>query len=187
MFDETFDKLFRYHKYGPAQNYFELKSLIGFMEDYFKKDIKYGIEIGTFHGGTLRFFREILNKDGILVSVDLNDRGFIPEVMEEFRGDKRIKFVIGDSIEEKTINKVEDSFKSDEVDFIFIDGNHTEKYIKADHENYSQFVKKGGLIILHDIVGPIINPYWNKIKKETQSIEIFGKINPCGIGVIVNG
>jgi len=186
MLKERFNELFRHQKWGPSQNYFELKSLIGFMEKHFENDIQRGIEIGTFHGGTLRFFREIMNETGRLISVDLNDRGFIPEVMTECRGDGRLKFVIGDSMAEKTLNEVEEHLEGNFADFVFIDGNHTAEYIKGDHENYSNLVRKGGLIILHDIVGDVINPYWNKVKKDTQSIEIFGKINPFGIGIIIN-
>lgn len=37
-----------------------------------------------------------------------------------------------------------------EVDVVYIDGNHNEEYIKFDVENYYPLVKKGGLFAGHD-------------------------------------
>jgi hypothetical protein len=38
----------------------------------------------------------------------------------------------------------------EKVDFVYIDGNHAEKYVKEDIENYFPLVKKGGIIGGHD-------------------------------------
>ncbi len=37
-----------------------------------------------------------------------------------------------------------------EVDFVYIDGNHLESYVKSDLENYLKVLKKGGVIGGHD-------------------------------------
>ena len=39
---------------------------------------------------------------------------------------------------------------NEEVDFVYIDGNHAEQYVKDDIENYFSLVKKGGIIGGHD-------------------------------------
>jgi predicted O-methyltransferase YrrM len=39
----------------------------------------------------------------------------------------------------------------DNLDFIYIDGNHEYKYVKKDMENYWEKVKKGGILAGHDI------------------------------------
>lgn len=39
------------------------------------------------------------------------------------------------------------------IDFIYIDGNHEYEYIKRDMENYWTKVKKGGILAGHDITG----------------------------------
>jgi len=42
--------------------------------------------------------------------------------------------------------------KDDELDFVYIDGNHRYKGVKSDIENYYPKVKNGGLICGHDYV-----------------------------------
>jgi predicted O-methyltransferase YrrM len=37
------------------------------------------------------------------------------------------------------------------LDFLFIDGDHTYKGVKEDFEMYSPLVRKGGVIAFHDI------------------------------------
>jgi cephalosporin hydroxylase len=183
-----FEDLFKNQKYGPAQNYFELFTLMSILKGFFdmnNKHIMAGLEVGTFRGGTIRFFREIIHPSGKMISVDLNDRGFIPEIEEMYSYDKRMNFVKGDSKAEETIEKVKEVLGEEELDFIFIDGNHTKEYFLADYENYSQFVKDGGLVIFHDIVAPQLNPVWNELKQGKKFIEFFGNENPCGIGVVL--
>lgn len=53
-----------------------------------------------------------------------------------------------------------------EIDILLIDGNHTYKYVKGDYEKFEPFVRKNGIILLHDMVnhkydGP---KYWTEIK-----------------------
>jgi hypothetical protein len=38
-----------------------------------------------------------------------------------------------------------------ELDFLFIDGDHTYEGVKQDYEMYKEFVKPGGWIAFHDI------------------------------------
>ena len=53
-----------------------------------------------------------------------------------------------------------------EIDILLIDGNHTYQYVKSDYEKFEPFVRKGGIILLHDMTnykydGP---KYWPEIK-----------------------
>jgi len=41
-----------------------------------------------------------------------------------------------------------------EIDFIYIDGNHEYEYVKKDIENYYPKIKKGGILAGHDISNP---------------------------------
>lgn len=43
-------------------------------------------------------------------------------------------------------------FKPQELDFVYIDGNHTYQYVKQDLELYTPLVKKGGYIGGHDYI-----------------------------------
>ena len=52
----------------------------------------------------------------------------------------------GDSTDENVISSVKDEI----FDAVFIDGNHSYEYVKKDLQNYSPFVKQGGVVALHD-------------------------------------
>jgi cephalosporin hydroxylase len=78
-----------------------------------------------------------------------------------------------------------------EVDFLFIDGDHSYEGVKKDFELYSPLVRKGGVIAFHDIIpnpnyGDIQVPqFWNEIKTKYPSREIIKNKDQFGIGVIV--
>ena len=42
------------------------------------------------------------------------------------------------------------TFDEIDIDFLFIDGDHSYEGVKKDFEMYSPFVRKGGLIVFHD-------------------------------------
>ena len=49
------------------------------------------------------------------------------------------------------IEDMEEYFKTHELaELLFIDGDHTYEGVSHDYHNYNQFVKKGGLIVVHD-------------------------------------
>jgi len=52
-------------------------------------------------------------------------------------------------IKKFSIDAVKD-FKDGELDFVFIDGNHSYKYVKEDIEIWTPKVRKGGIVSGHD-------------------------------------
>lgn len=60
---------------------------------------------------------------------------------------KNVKFIFEDS------TVCHDSFPDDFFDFVYIDGNHSKEYIRADLYNYFKKVKPGGIIGGHDFSG----------------------------------
>jgi hypothetical protein len=42
---------------------------------------------------------------------------------------------------------------TEELDYLYIDGNHQYEYVKADIETYLEKVKKGGILAGHDFMG----------------------------------
>ena len=57
-----------------------------------------------------------------------------------------------DSHSEISFNRVKKILQSHKIDLLFIDGDHSYEGVKKDYELYSPFVKKGGMIVFHDIV-----------------------------------
>ena len=57
-----------------------------------------------------------------------------------------------------------------QIDFLFLDGDHTYEGIRQDFEMYSPLVKKGGIIGFHDIAPHPpetdcdVFRFWNEIK-----------------------
>jgi predicted O-methyltransferase YrrM len=96
-----------------------------------------------------------------------------------------------DSHSAETLQRVQDYFNpekgdsgSNEIDFLFIDGDHLYDGVKADFEMYSPLVKKGGIVAFHDARlddNPTceVFKFWKEIKNQFTSKELF---NPSGEG-----
>jgi predicted O-methyltransferase YrrM len=72
------------------------------------------------------------------------------------------------------------------IDFLFIDGDHSYKAVKSDFENYSKFVRKGGIVAFHDInLIKDVKRFWNEVKNKGKSYrELIKDSNSLGIGVL---
>jgi predicted O-methyltransferase YrrM len=57
------------------------------------------------------------------------------------------------SHESSTLDQVKRLFKGQQIDMLFIDGDHTYEGVKMDWEMYSQLVRPGGLVVFHDVAG----------------------------------
>ncbi|SEV88801.1 Methyltransferase domain-containing protein [Chitinophaga sp. YR573] len=90
----------------------------------------------------------------------------------------------GDSHNQITVQRVKQLYPDNDVDFLFIDGDHSYAGVKADFENYSTFVRPGGLIVFHDVCGlPEVKQYWQEIKGSHRATEIC-EPEGWGIGII---
>lgn len=115
------------------------------------------LEIGTADGGSFYVWSRCLESADELVSVDLPGGRFgggydeqKTDIFRTFAPSKEMHFVRDDSHQTETFERVADLVDG-EVDFLFIDGDHTYDGVKRDFEMYSQLVADGGLIALHDI------------------------------------
>jgi predicted O-methyltransferase YrrM len=59
--------------------------------------------------------------------------------------------VRADSHQMDTLEQVKQLFGGSEIDFLFIDGDHSYEGVKRDWEMYSTLVRKGGIIAFHDV------------------------------------
>ena len=101
----------------------------------------------------------------------------------------KIRLLVGDSHSEELVQLVENELDGELVDFLFIDGDHSEVGVAQDFEMYKKFVRKGGLIAFHDIVDnqPLemnqVQFFWKKIKDQYEHYELIDDINQCGYGI----
>lgn len=169
------------------------------------------LEIGTKFGGTFYIWNSI-NPNGKNISIDMAD-GLHGGISEE-EMDKRdlwfkerfdnCHFIRGNSHDFSTTMQLTSILgetngfgrKINEIDFLFIDGDHTYKGVEQDFENFSRLVKKGGCIAFHDIIisdhhhsrDVYVGEFWNEIKNDDR-FDSFEFVEPGnnwgGIGVLI--
>ena len=171
------------------------------------------LEIGTSNGGSLYLFARAAAPDALLISVDLPRGPFgggYPRwrapLYRSFAGpQQQIRLLRGNSHSEAMLDEVRRVLGERPVDFLFIDGDHSYDGVKTDFERYTQLVRPGGLIALHDVVpqsaapraregaseGDEFDPgevaaFWREIRGEHDSTELVEDWSQgCfGIGVI---
>ena len=90
-------------------------------------------------------------------------------------------FIPTDSHEPETLASVKEALTGP-VDFLFIDGDHSEAGAKMDYEMYSPLVRKGGIVGFHDISYDSqiqVNAFFKTIDKPKRRIEF-----THGIGLV---
>lgn len=145
-----------------------------------------GIEIGCYSGGGTIAFSMICSK---LVSIDIKKIFDTTEV----EANCKHKFIEGNSTDPKIIKEVEKFYKKELVDFLFIDGDHSEKGAETDYNNYKHLVKKGGFIFFHDIIDSeshrkqrcFVSRAWNRIRQNHEFKEFIFGDSWGGIGVLI--
>src|SRR5438876_6106744 len=167
----------------PLQVREEIMSLVQKLEKFSPRAV---LEIGTSHGGSLYLFCMTASPEASIISVDLRGGDYgggysrlrIPLYKSFAKGKQEIHLINGNSHEDSTLRNVKDILKGRPVDFLFIDGDHTYTGVKSDFEFYSQLVRGGGIIALHDIVEHSKDKYvefqrfWREIKQNYGYKEI---------------
>ena len=95
-----------------------------------------------------------------------------------------------DSHQKETLEKVKEILDDNQLDFLFIDGDHSYEGVKKDFEMYSPLVRKGGIIAFHDIApnGILeltggVSRFWKEIEKKNYYQEIINNQNQEGFGI----
>jgi predicted O-methyltransferase YrrM len=160
------------------------------------------LEIGTARGGTLFLLCQVAADDANLISIDLpysgpcGNAGYPPAVASLFasfaRSEQAIELIQGDSHSGDTRAEVQRILGGRPLDFLLIDGDHTEAGVRRDFEMYSPLVRRDGQIALHDIVGgrPELSggvpDFWQELtpSRSTQEFVQDWEQGAFGIGLI---
>ena len=175
------------------------REIVTLLSQVRERNVRSMLEIGTRNGGTLFLFSWTLASDARIVSVDLPSEQSLKRGYDRFKTSylssfiktgQRLTLVRGDSHSPLNLAKVKSAIEG-ELDFLFIDGDHTYEGVKKDFEMYSPLVRKGGLIAFHDICGhdpgvSEVDRYWHEIKEGYRHREIIEnpRQNWAGIGLI---
>jgi predicted O-methyltransferase YrrM len=137
------------------------------------------LEIGTQYGGTAAIWCELASN---VISVDLPDGpyGGLGKAVVEDRNARLVEAyphfigVLGSSHSAEVSARVQEeiSHLDTMLDVLFIDGDHTLQGVEEDFQMYRHLVRKGGVVLFHDIVdteltrsmGVGVPEFWSKLK-----------------------
>src|SRR5579872_4915812 len=145
-----------------------------------QQNCKYLMEIGTFRGGTLFVFSQLAAPGATMISLDFH-MSFFGKVygalqktlLRKFvRNGKSLYMVRENSHLPQTLDTIRKILKGHELDFLFIDGDHSYEGVREDFMMYSPLVREGGLIAFHDIADSggsrEVHRLWNELKPNYQ-------------------
>lgn len=140
---------------GMVQNHAEIIEATKFVRSL---GIKNFMEIGTDQGGTFAIWSKVSAGDGIRISLDMPHGHFGRADYDVNLRDQYLKslgsnvtMIHGDSHKQEMKVTVKVILGGAQLDFLFIDGDHTYEGVKQDYEMYRDLVKPGGWIGFHDI------------------------------------
>ena len=157
---------------------------------------RYILEIGTSMGGTLYLWTRIAHPEATIVTLDLHGGEFgggysplrAPIYRRLARPSQKLHLVLGDSHQPETLALARQYLDNHEVDFLFTDADHTEAGVRTDYSMYSGLVRKGGIIMLHDIAIPNpeygVRKLWQEISPAHDSREFIGESRAYGLGLL---
>ncbi len=130
-------------------------SMINFLRQYFGKELLHGIEIGVAFGINAKSILETLNI-GKLFLVDpylpySENDSFVTKYADALPKVKELLYRFGNK--PIFINKTSRDALNDipnNLDFVYIDGNHSYSSVKEDIQFYYPKIKKGGVLGGHD-------------------------------------
>lgn len=178
-----------------------LEEITALVEEIERLQPKRALEIGTANGGTLFLLCRLAHPKAKVMSIDLPEGQFgggypewKTEIYQKFAlPEQSLQLLRADSHRLETEQAVRSFFGKKELDYLFIDGDHTYEGVKQDFEMYSPMVRKGGLIVFHDIAEHPgsecqVDKFWHEVKEGRDYKEFVNdwKQGQYGIGVITN-
>lgn len=148
--DVIIDEVLRSGQFQATQKRTEIMELLKHIQSL---QPKYLCEIGAWRGGTLIFFCQVAAPNARILSIDLN---YAPDRVRAFRHFARLRQRItclrADSHSPVTADYLTRWLQGQQLDVLFIDGDHSLAGVSGDFEMYAPFVRHGGIIAFHDIV-----------------------------------
>ena len=155
------------------------------------------LEIGVFEGHSTKLLAESMITSGILYAIDpffagrlgisygeLISRSQISKACQQNKG---VQVQVLKDLSHVVAEKNKDLC---DFDLIFIDGDHSLEGITRDWQDWSERVKKGGVIALHDTKVPAYNPnvanlgsfqYFESHIKHDQRYELLEQIDSLSV------
>jgi predicted O-methyltransferase YrrM len=175
----------------PLQIHSEIVALLGIVRQLRPRRL---LEIGTASGGTLFLFAAVVPTGGRLVSVDSEPFRYHPCNSTRLRFYRRfarrnqtIRVLTANTHDIATVAKVKQELGG-QVDFLFIDGDHSYEGVSRDAELYLPLLRPGGIAAFHDICpDPVqatgVADWWRGFSRSHAVEEIIEDRNQVGYGI----
>lgn len=150
------------------------------------------VEIGSGHGASAYILGNAMPEGSRIIMIDKNHPDLRTKVTSQLIEDGYdVSHICGDSTDEQTPEILLMRLKGKPIDVLFIDGDHHYKAVKSDYMIYSAFVKRGGLIALHDIARHPdktriqVWKLWDEIKRSVKTFEYIERRHHVGVGMVI--
>jgi predicted O-methyltransferase YrrM len=162
---------------------------------------KRSLEIGTNYGGTLFLLCTLSPPGAQIISVDLPSGPFgggyprrkTPLFRRFVRAGQRLHLIRADSHSLETKERVLRILDGQQLDYLFLDGDHTYGGVQRDFQMYAPLVRSGGMIAFHDITTykPVaqceVEKFWGEVKQNYRHREIIEKVKEGSFPIAVTG
>jgi predicted O-methyltransferase YrrM len=170
-----------------GQSFQELEHLDTFLSDYEPFDNL--VEIGVFKGGSMWMLSRYLRPgvDIIGIDVDIHDvRAETDKVLSRLRMEGFSATVLWQSSKD-ALPFVAERFWGTGIHLLHIDGAHDWDTALHDWNHYVPLVRKGGMVLFHDIYNVNIRAtyyLWKKIKEEHPQAQEIRTRGGQGMGIV---
>ena len=148
------------------------------------------VEIGTARCGTLFIWSHLASTK--VISCDRRSPKRLTSLIPDFSPPNstcRIELLIGNTHDTSFAAQLRDCLEGSPVDFLFLDGDHTETGVEADFLSFAPLVRPGGLIAFHDIVESQPKPtnqvhaFWRRLSPVAEHRTFIADSTQCGYGI----
>lgn len=169
----VFDGRPRSHRFWSSQKRTEISALLEMVR---ARNPQFVCEIGAYNGGTLFLLSQVSAPNARIYSLDISYPDTKKHLYRKFaRRGQQIICMEADSHSPETVEQLKRSLGGHQLDFLFIDGDHSYAGVKTDFELYAPLVRKGGLIALHDIVFDHWRSRGIKCHQDSGEVPVFWK------------
>jgi len=108
------------------------------------------VEIGVWHGVTTKRLRGAMHAQGVLSAVDPFPVGRLGFSVQQHIAHREVNSIANGQVAWLRTTGAAAARDHQSVDFVFIDGDHSEHGLLADWRAWSPLVEAGGIVALHD-------------------------------------
>lgn len=108
------------------------------------------VEIGVWHGVTTSRLRGVMARDGVLSAVDPFPVGRLGFSAQQRIARREVAKIRNGEVRWLRTTGAAAALTHGPVDFLFIDGDHSEQALLADWRAWSDLVEPGGIVAIHD-------------------------------------